>query len=311
MNTGIFLSYKGLGTNMLHLCYCHEIAKVFGPVEIVTLSHNFKDVVDDDPLIKKVTYLDKYYKRLVDIYNLAKVFKQHKFNNFFIFYPSLRFFIAAKLAGIENIFSYPFFKKKNLHLVNEAKKFVEKNLNIENCSTETSLFIGNSNKKIASTYLNKTRKNIIIGAGSSGPTTKWGSSNYIKLINELQKRKECYFFILGGAEEKKIVNEIVNQVGEKNAISLSDKNIKEIVSIISGVDMYIGNDSFGQHIASQCGKPSIILLLDTPSAYSEYSKNQHQITPEGASIKNISHDSSFDPNSIGVETVLNKALSYL
>ena len=75
--------------------------------------------------------------------------------------------------------------------------------------------------------------------------------------------------------------------------------------------MYIGNDSFGQHIASQCGKPSIILLLDTPSAYSEYSKNQHQITPEGASIKNISHDSSFDPNSIGVETVLNKALSYL
>ena len=112
MNTGIFLSYKGLGTNMLHLCYCHEIAKVFGPVEIVTLSHNFKDVVDDDPLIKKVTYLDKYYKRLVDIYNLAKVFKQYKFNNLFIFYPSLRFFIAAKLAGIENIFSYPFLKKK-------------------------------------------------------------------------------------------------------------------------------------------------------------------------------------------------------
>ncbi|MAH54529.1 MAG: hypothetical protein CMI68_06440, partial [Candidatus Pelagibacter sp.] len=93
--------------------------------------------------------------------------------------------------------------------------------------------------------------------------------------------------------------------------SLSDKNIKEIVSIISGADMYIGNDSFGQHIASQCGKPSIVLLLDTPSAYSEYSKNQHQITPEGVSIKNISHDSSFDPNTIGVGTVLNKALSYL
>jgi len=53
MNTGVFLSYKGLGTNILHLCYCHEIAKAFGPVEIVTLSHNFKDVVDDDPLIKK------------------------------------------------------------------------------------------------------------------------------------------------------------------------------------------------------------------------------------------------------------------
>jgi len=52
-------------------------------------------------------------------------------------------------------------------------------------------------------------------------------------------------------------------------------------------------------------------LLDTPSAYSEYSKNQLRILPEGASIKDISHDSSFDPNTIKVETVLNKALLYL
>ena len=125
------------------------------------------------------------------------------------------------------------------------------------------------------------------------------------------KEKECYFFILGGHEEKKIVNEIVNHVGEKNATSLSDKNIKEIISIISGVDMYIGNDSFGQHIASQCGRPSIVLILDTPSAYSEYSKNQYQIAPEGILVKDISHDSSFDPNTISIETVLNKALLYL
>ena len=71
MNTGIFLSYKGLGTNILHLSYCHEIAKVFGPVEIVTLSNNFKDVVEDDPLIKKVIYIDKYYKKITDIPNLV------------------------------------------------------------------------------------------------------------------------------------------------------------------------------------------------------------------------------------------------
>ena len=30
MKTGIFLSYKGLGANLLHLSYCHEIAKKFG-----------------------------------------------------------------------------------------------------------------------------------------------------------------------------------------------------------------------------------------------------------------------------------------
>ena len=127
MSTGIFLSYKGLGANILHLCYCHEIAKVFGPVEIITLSNNFKDVVEDDPLIKKVIYLDRYYKKIIDIPDLSKILKQYNFNNFFIFYPSLRFLFAAKFAGIKNIITYPLLIKKNLHLVNTAKKYVEKN----------------------------------------------------------------------------------------------------------------------------------------------------------------------------------------
>ena len=32
MKTAIFLSYKGLGSNLLHLSYCHQISKKFGPI---------------------------------------------------------------------------------------------------------------------------------------------------------------------------------------------------------------------------------------------------------------------------------------
>ena len=85
MSTGIILSYKGLGTNIMHLSYCHQIAKVFGPVEIITLSNNFKDVTEDDPLIKKVIYLEKYHKKITDIYQLSKILKKCNFSNIFIF----------------------------------------------------------------------------------------------------------------------------------------------------------------------------------------------------------------------------------
>ena len=40
MKTGIFLSYRGLGANLLHLTYCHQIAKKFGPVSLITLCPN-------------------------------------------------------------------------------------------------------------------------------------------------------------------------------------------------------------------------------------------------------------------------------
>ena len=67
-----------------------------------------------DPLVKKVTYVDKYTKTIFDIPSLSKEFKKCNFENFFIFYPSIRLFLAAKLAGIKNIFTYPLLRKKNL-----------------------------------------------------------------------------------------------------------------------------------------------------------------------------------------------------
>ena len=39
MKVGIFLSYIGLGSNIMHLAYCHEIAKKYGPVTVSTFSN--------------------------------------------------------------------------------------------------------------------------------------------------------------------------------------------------------------------------------------------------------------------------------
>ena len=112
MKSCIYLSYKGLGSNLLHLAYCHEIAKKYGPVTIVTLCKNLEEALADDPLIKKVYYLDKYQKKIFDIFKLSKILREFNFQNLLIFYPSLRIYLAAKIAGIRNIWSYKFFKKK-------------------------------------------------------------------------------------------------------------------------------------------------------------------------------------------------------
>ena len=88
----------------------------------------------------EIIYLDKFHKRLKDIFKLSKFLKDLKFNNLFIFYPSLRYFLSSKLAGIKNVYQYPIFKKKKLHLVQAAKLFTERNLNILDCPTETKIF---------------------------------------------------------------------------------------------------------------------------------------------------------------------------
>ena len=103
----------------------------------------------------------------------------------------------------------------------------------------------------------------------------------------------------------------MNATEKKNCASLSQKTISELIPIISLCNLYIGNDSFGHHITSQCGIPSIILMLDTPRAYSDYSVNQHRIIPTGTNIDSISHDSRLDPDQIEVDQVYKKILSLL
>ena len=304
MKTGIYLSYVGLGANLLHLSYCHQVAKKYGPVTIITLCKNLEAALADDPLVEKVFYIDRYHKKLTDIFNLANVLKRFDFKNLLVFYPSIRLYLSAKLAGIKNVSIYNFLKKKNLHLVKAAKKLTEDFLQINNCPTETNFFVNNHElKKIYNEFTNSKFK-IVIGAGSSGPTTRWGSKNFSELINQLNKSDDYFFFILCGPNEKQIENEIISNLDKKNYISLSDKNIKELIPYLCASDMYVGNDSFGSHITSQSGKKSIVMLLDAPRAYTDYSQNYYRMVPNGFNIDEITHGTNADPNLITVEEVI-------
>ncbi len=304
MKTGIYLSYIGLGANLLHLSYCHQIAKKNGPVTIITLCKNLKEALADDPLIEDVYYLNKYHKKLLDIFNLSKILKQFHFQNLLIYYPSLRLYFAAKIAGIDNIWSYKSKNKKNLHLVKSAKELTENFLNIDNCLTETNFFINKDRIKKIKEELNNNSYKIVIGAGSSGPTTRWGSNNYANLINKLNELDDYFFFIVCGPNEKEIENQILSKLNKKNFLTLSSKRIYDLIPYLGISDMYVGNDSFGSHVVSQCGKKSIVFLLDAPKAYTDYSENYYRIVPDGYKIDEITHGTNADPNSILVNDVV-------
>ena len=304
MKTGIYLSYTGLGANLIHLAYCHQVAKKYGPVTIITLCKNLKEALADDPLIENVFYLDKFTKKFFDIFKLSKILRKFNFENLLIFYPSLRVYLAAKITGIRNVYSYKFYEKKNLHLIKAAKLFTEKTLNIKNSPTETKFYIKKERlEKIKSEIKNDYFK-IVLGVGSSGPTTRWGSKNFSNLVNNLNKTGKYFFLILCGPNEKEIENEITSNLENDNFITLSDKKIYDVLPYLCASDMYVGNDSFGSHVISQSGKKSIVFLLDAPKAYTDYSKNHFRLVPDGYNIEEITHGTNADPNLISVEKVV-------
>ena len=308
MKIGVFLNFVGLGSNLLHLSYCHQIAKKYGPINIITQCNKLKEALEDDPLINEIIIFEKKKKTMLNIFYLSNFLRKLNLDKLFIYYPGKRIYLAAKISGIKEIMYYKNLKKKNLHLVQAAKDFTTKCLNLNSCPSETDFFVSNKDKQIGKKLIQKDKFNIVLGVGSSGPTTKWGIKNYSDLINKLNLIGNFYFYLLCGKQEIEIPNLILSNLINKNCSSLHDMSIKQLIPILAHCNMYVGNDSFGHHITSQLKIPSIVIMLDTPKAYTDYSVNQFRILPEGISIDEIDHDSNFKPNQISVEKVINKIL---
>ena len=111
MNVGIYLNYIGLGANLLHLSYCHEITKKYGPVTIITLCKNLDQALEDDPNIKNVLLVEKY-KKITDILNISKILKKLSLNKIFIFYPSPRLFLQQNYQELKRLIIILYLKKK-------------------------------------------------------------------------------------------------------------------------------------------------------------------------------------------------------
>ena len=105
----------------------------------------------------------------------------------------MRFFLVSKFSNIKQIFHYKFFSKKGKNFFRTAKEFTERSLNIDKCPTETTIRI--KKNKLENLKVNKSKK-IILGIGSSGPTTKWGYKNYISLIKKLNDLGNFHFYLL-------------------------------------------------------------------------------------------------------------------
>jgi len=292
------------------LPYMHQFASNEGSITILAFPKVLVSAFIFDPSNNALIVIDMFHKKFFHIFKLSKYLKKLNLKKLYIFKCSLRFYFAAKWAKIYTK-SYPFYKKINLHLVEEAHKFTIKNLNLKNCPTETRLHVNSNMIKDVKKIIGPNKKNILIAPSSSGPTTMWRVTHFIDLMKKINAKLDCFFIIALGSSEReiKISEEITKSFQKNQTIVLSEKTISEIMPFIASCHLSICNDTSFQHLSCQLGVPTLILRFDTPSAYSSYSKLQFPILPKG--YLEVNHDTRADPNLINVNEVLSKSLSLL
>ena len=127
-----------------------------------------------------------------------------------------------------------------------------------------------------------------MGIGGSGPSKRIPAKKYIEFMNLCLKNYKCRFFLATGnqSEEIEIMNEILNY--HKNICTpLNELNISETLPIIKNCNISVCNDSSFSHLSASLGKPTIVLMSDTPLIYGSYSSKMYPIMPDG--VENVTH----------------------
>ena len=301
----------GIGDTVIFLPFIKAISKKFNtPVSILVKESSKADqylyqtnYIDEILLLKREKNFSNKHDGILGSLNLIKDLKKYKFDKIIIFNSSLRYYLIAKFSGISEIYQYPLFQKTRQNIIETPKKFLKDKLGIDvKDDPEVHIEEKSINDSIYKYNINKTKTNILLGIGGSGPTKRIPAKIFLNVIEKILKVKDCKFFLATGKnnEEQIILKEILQSKFENHCVALDNLSIKETLPIIKNCNLAICNDSSFSHLSAALGIKTITLMADTPLIYGNYSSKMFPIIPDGEGT--VTHNSlakeKINPNKI-------------
>ena len=287
----------GIGDMVIFLPYIEAVAKKYNSQVTLLVKENSKaeHLIKDNKYINEIIILKRdqtkkgFHDGLNGFFRLVSDIKKYQFDKVLIFNSSLRYKLVCKFAGINDIYQYPLFKKKNQHIIEAANKLLKNNFNLE-IKSDPVIDVKDENiQKIKLKFnFSDEVKNILLGIGGSGPTKRIPPKIFIEFMNLCLKNFKCRFFLATGNknEEIEIMNEILSY--HKNLCTpLNELSISETLPIIKNCNIAVCNDSSFSHLSAGLGKPTIVLMSDTPLIYGSYSSKMHPLIPDG--VEKVTH----------------------
>jgi heptosyltransferase I len=119
--------------------------------------------------------------------------------------------------------------------------------------------------KDAQRFLPSTTIPIIgLQPGASHDYKRWDLKNFIAVADQLQQYG-CQIVLLGGPEEEEMALQMATQM-QTPPLNLTGKTkLRETMSVLANLALFIGNDTGVTHLAAGVGTPTIALFGPTPA----------------------------------------------
>ena len=247
-----------LGDSVMTTPAIENLANYYTGTQITLLgSLAATEVFKNHPKVIKIYVIDKKFST---VYKTIKNLSE--FDQFFSFRGSLRskflkFCITSKKK-------HQFDKRKfnKGHQVEKYNNFINDGLGLNKLASKLTLNIDSINSNSNS----NSNKLLGINPGASyGSAKRWYPEKFADVAYELSQRYDIIIF--GGPGEKKITSDIEKNLIKKgifNYQNLSGQtSIKELISQISKLDLFITSDSGPMHLAAALQVPTVAIFGPT------------------------------------------------
>lgn len=173
---------------------------------------------------------------------------------------------AQKIGFDKNPFSFCYTTKKS-HQIGNGTHEIERNLSLVEPSPVIQrpiIFITQEDRSKAAAYIQTDY--VCIAPASVWFTKQYPVSGWVDLCNRLKPETKIY--LLGGAEDALICNQIISQSVHSNIVSLCGKlNLMQSAALMEKASMNYVNDSAPLHLASAVNAPVKAVFCSTVPSF--------------------------------------------
>ncbi len=282
MQKALILQNKYIGDVLVASLLAKNLKRLLPGLEVHFFCYDkAKAVLEKNPYIDKIIYFDdQKLKKLPVLWRFTRQIRKEQYDYLIDPYSKLQSRFITLFSGAKTKISYdkPFFKYLYDYRIKEKKypeyvccTSIENRLRLltpiesdmSSYDFQTEIFLSEDEKKAAADQMKSKGVDFrlptfMIAVLGSSPTKSLPADTMAELINHLLEEYEGNFILNYIPNQQKQIDEIIKKVKhpEKLLIDILGKDVRELLSIMSHIQVLIGNEGGAINMAKALQKPS-------------------------------------------------------